>query len=95
MAGVLGLDDRELVVLRVGGLKGLLYFAEGGGFTGENREGHGGLAKGEVDDEGVTGRGGKNEIKGGLHKRVIVGGGGRKCPRWESCGKKKYAVRGG
>jgi len=24
----------------------------------------------------VTGRGGKNEIKGGLHKRVIVGGGG-------------------
>ena len=92
---MLGLDDRELVVLRVGGLKGLLYFAEGGGFTGENREGHGGLAKGEVDDEGVTGRGGKNEIKGGVHKRVIVGGGGRKCPRWESCGKKKYAVRGG
>jgi len=31
LAGVLGLDDRELVVLRVGGLKGLLYFAEAGG----------------------------------------------------------------
>jgi len=26
LAGVLGLDDRELIVLRVGVVKGLLYF---------------------------------------------------------------------
>jgi hypothetical protein len=31
---VVGLDNRELTVLRVGGLKGFLYFAEGGGFGG-------------------------------------------------------------
>lgn len=96
---MLGLDNRELIVLRVGGLKGLLYFAEGRGFTGEIRKGHGGLAKEEeVDDEGVTGRGGKNETKGGLHKRVVVGGGGgqgnvkdgnlaeRRSTRLEGCG---------
>lgn len=46
----------------------------------------------------MTGRGGKNEIKGGLHKRVIVGGGGgggnakdgnlaeRRGKRLEGCG---------
>jgi hypothetical protein len=31
LAGVLGLDNRELMALRVGGVKGLFYFAEGRG----------------------------------------------------------------
>jgi len=38
------------------------------------------------------GRGGRNEIKGGLHKRVVVGGGGggggSKSKRWEDWGKR-------
>lgn len=62
-----------------------------GGFTGENREGHGGLAKEEVDDEG----GGEGE--GGNAKREVrikewSWGGGKEMPKMGILGKEE--VRG-